>query len=172
MDPRQRGLFGAAWALGYIAAFARGGIEAVSIGAPTGPMGIIYRHTDYPQPFFDDLHGPAVYPLYHVIAGLAAAAGSKQVATTSADPAAVAAIAYRDSSGPALWLANLTGSEQAVKISGLGEGAATLHLLDEKSFVAATTDPAFLQKPGEKLRRASSLTLGPYAVARVAPARR
>jgi hypothetical protein len=172
MDPRQRGLFAAAWALGYIAAFARGGIEAVSIGAPTGPMGIIYRHTDYPQPHFDDLKGPTVYPLYHVIAGLAAAAGSKQVAATSADPAAVAVVAHRDTSGPALWLANLTGSDQAVKITGLGEGAATLHLLDEKSFVAVTTDPAFLQKPGEKLRRASSLTLAPYAVARVAPTRR
>jgi hypothetical protein len=84
----------------------------------------------------------------------------------------VAAVAYRESGGPVLWLANLTGSEHAVKISGLGEGAATLHLLDEKSFVAATTDPAFLQKPGEKLRRAGGLTLGPYAVARVAPARR
>jgi D-apionolactonase len=45
MDPRQRGLFGAAWTLGYIAAFAYGGIEVVTMGAPTGPGGIIYRRS-------------------------------------------------------------------------------------------------------------------------------
>ena len=43
IDPRQRGLFNAAWTLAYIAAFARGGVEAIALGAPTGPFGYIYR---------------------------------------------------------------------------------------------------------------------------------
>src|SRR5262249_16112072 len=43
MDPRQRGLFAAAWTLGYVAALARGGVEAISMGAPTGPAGMIHR---------------------------------------------------------------------------------------------------------------------------------
>ena len=50
MDPRQRGLFNAAWTLAYAAACARGGIEALAFGAPTGPFGHIYRRTGYAQP--------------------------------------------------------------------------------------------------------------------------
>jgi len=171
MDPRQRGLFGAAWTLGYAAAFAYGGIEVVSLGAPTGPAGIVYRRTDYPQPYFDELKGPAVYPLYHVIAGLGSALGHKLMAVKSSDPATVACLAYRGSKGPVLWLANLTGGEQAVKIGGLGKAAMQLHLLDEDGFQTATTDPAFLEKPGRKLRSAGSVKLGAYAVARLSPAR-
>jgi hypothetical protein len=63
IDPRQRGLFGAAWVLGYIEAMAHGGIDVVSIGAPTGPSGIVARKMDLPQPYFDALTGPAVYPV-------------------------------------------------------------------------------------------------------------
>ena len=37
MDPRQRGLFGAAWTLGYVAALAPGGLTAITLGAATGP---------------------------------------------------------------------------------------------------------------------------------------
>ncbi len=172
MDPRQRGLVGAAWTLGYAAAFAYGGIEAVTMGAPTGPAGMIYRRTDYPQPYFDALKGPAVYPLYHVIAGLGAALGHKLMAVKSSDPAAIAGLAYRGGEGPVLWLANLTATEQTVKIGGLGKAAMALRLLDEDSFQAATTDPAFLEKPGRKLRSAGSLKLGAYAVARLSPARK
>jgi hypothetical protein len=58
-----------------------------------------------------------------------------------------------------------------VKIGGLGKAAMALHLLDEDSFQAATADPAWLEKPGKKLRSAGSVKLGPYAVARLSPAR-
>ena len=76
IDPRQRGLFNAAWTLAYAAACARGGIEAVAFGAPTGPFGHIHRRPDYAQPYFDALDGPAVYPAFHVVAGLAALDGA------------------------------------------------------------------------------------------------
>ena len=75
-DPRHRGLFGAAWTLGYVAAFARGGVEAVTLGAATGPRGLLYRPTDTPQPYFDDVKR-GFYPLYHVIAGLARSGGQE-----------------------------------------------------------------------------------------------
>lgn len=172
MDPRQRGLFGAAWTLGYISAFAYGGVEVVTMGAPTGPSGIIYRRADYPQPYFDDLKGPAVYPVFHVVAGIASALGHKLMAVKSADASRIACLAYRDAKGPVLWLANLTGDEQAVKIVGVGKGAMALHMLDEETFQIATTDPGFLEKPGKKLRSAGGLKLGPYAVARLSPARK
>jgi hypothetical protein len=170
MDPRQRGLFGAAWTLGYIAAFAEGGIEAVTMGSATGPAGMAYRVSDYPQPYFDDLKGPAVYPLYHVMAGLAAAAGTKHVAARSSEPTSVAALAHRSGAGVALWVANLTGSAQTVRVAGLPAGPMTLHVIDEASFAKATTDRDFLSRGGKKLRTVGSLQLGPYAVARLKPA--
>ena len=62
------------------------------MAAPTGPAGIIYRRTDYPQPYFDDLKGPAVYPLYHVLAGLGRELGHKLIAAKSGDPVEIAGL--------------------------------------------------------------------------------
>ncbi|MGH6931250.1 MAG: hypothetical protein ACREEE_02325 [Dongiaceae bacterium] len=170
MDPRQRGLFGAAWTLGYIAAFAEGGVEAVTMGAPTGPGGMVYRVTDFPQPYYDDLKPPAVYPLYHVLAGLAAGSGAKRVAAKSSEPTAIAVLAHRAAGGTVLWLANLTGLARAVRVSGLPPGAMNLRVIDETVFGKAATDREFLRHGGKKTRKVGSLQLGPYAVARLSPA--
>jgi D-apionolactonase len=167
MDPRQRGLYGAAWTLGYVAALAGGGLSAITLGAATGPAGVIYRRTNYAQPYFDEAGAPAVYPLYHVIAGLAAASGSKVIAAKSAAPSKIAALAVRGKSGATLWLANLTGDTQTAKVSGFS-GGAQLHVLDESSFVAATTDAGYLNKGGKALKKVGSVELAPYAVARIA----
>ena len=169
MDPRQRGLYGAAWSLGYIAAFAAGGLNAITLGAATGPAGMIYRKANFPQPHFDGAGGSPIFPVYHVIAGLASASGSKLVGSKSAAPSKVAALAYRAKNGPVVWLANLTGDEQPVRISGFN-GKAILHVLDEGSFVAATSDASFLAKGGRALKKVGALALPPYAVARIATA--
>jgi hypothetical protein len=167
MDPRQRGLYGAAWTLGYVAALAGGGLSAITLGAATGPAGMIYRRTNYAQPYFDEAGAPSVYPLYHVIAGLAAASGSKVIVAKSGAPSKVAALAIRGKSGATLWLANLTGEAQTAKISGF-TGGALLHVLDEGSFVAATKDAGYLNKGGKALKKVGSVELAPYAVARIA----
>jgi hypothetical protein len=167
MDPRQRGLFGAAWTLGYVAALAGGGLSAITLGAATGPAGMIFRRTNYAQPHFDEAGAPSVYPLYHVVAGLAAASGSKVVAAKSAAPGKVATLAVRGKSGATLWLANLTGETQTAKVSGF-TGGAQLHVLDEGSFVAATRDAGYLNKGGKALKKVGSVKLAPYAVARIA----
>ena len=168
MDPRQRGVFGAAWTLAYIAAFAKGGLEAVAIGAPTGPSGIIARRTETAQPYFDGIPGPAVYPVYHVIAGLASAAGSPLIAASSSAQASVAALAHGSSAGPVLWLANLTDAAQNVRVSGLPDRALSVQTLDESSFAAATTDASFLASKGRPLAGGAVVELAAYAVARIA----
>ena len=43
-DPRQRGLFNAAWTLGYVAACAYAGVTSVAIGALVGPLGFVHHH--------------------------------------------------------------------------------------------------------------------------------
>ncbi len=168
MDPRQRGLFAAAWNLGLLAAAARGAIDSVALGAVTGPQGVIYRKADYPQPWFDG-SGAVVYPAYHVLAGLAGASGAARIEASSTAPSLVTALAHRSKSGEVLWLANLTGDKQKVKVGGIA-GPANVHVLSDANFEAIAKDPHFLSKGGKALARVSSVELGPYAVARIAAA--
>jgi D-apionolactonase len=166
MDPRQRGCFGAAWTLGYVATLARTDVEAICLAAPTGPLGIIYRRTDYPQPWYDSQPGPAVYPVYHVVSGLAPVAGSALVSAQSSDPARVIALAHRGPRGTILWLANLTADEQAVSIRG-PRGVVAGAILDADSFPRATGDPDALQAGGRPVEDPARLTLAAYAVGRL-----
>ena len=162
LEPRQRGLFAAAWTLGYAATLARTGIRAIAFGSPTGPLGIIYRKADHKQPWYDQLSGSAVFPAYHVISGLTRNSGQKLVATESSDSAKVQVLACKAKGGTTLWLANLTAQNQSVKLSGV-KGAMFGTMLDEDSFVTATTDPRAFQRSWKAMKHA--LTLKPYAVA-------
>jgi hypothetical protein len=164
MDPRQRGVFSAAWTLGYIATFARTDVESISLAAPSGPLGIMYRKTDYSQPWYDGTTGAAVYPVYHVISGLTRGAGQKLVAAESSDTAKVKCLAYRSKAGTTLWIANLTADEQTVSIGG-AKGAAFGTMIDEESFAKATTDPAGFQSAYKPITDVSKLKLKAYAVA-------
>ena len=65
-----------------------------------------------------------------------------------------------------LWLANLTGDRQSVKVSGF-KGAAQLHVLDEKTFDTLVRRPVYLTKAGTPLKKVASLEVGPYAIIRV-----
>jgi hypothetical protein len=164
MDPRQRGLFAAAWALGYIATFARTDIESVAVGMPTGPLGIIYRKNDYSQPYYDKLSGPAVYPAFHVVSGLTRGAGRKLVYAESADAARVQCLAYRAERGTTLWIANLTAQDQMVALHR-AKGAVYGTMLDEQTFVRATTDPRGFQAAYSMVKDPAKLRLKAYAVA-------
>ncbi len=164
MEPRQRGLFGAAWTLGYIATLARAGVEAISMGAPTGPLGLIYRESDYAQPYFDAWKGTAVYPAYHVVTGLARAAGMKLVAATSSDRARVECLAWKVKGATLLSIANLTAQDQSISITGHEGGAMFAGVLDEDSFGQATTDPRGFQGSWKAIK-GGALKLKAYAVA-------
>jgi hypothetical protein len=167
MDPRMRGLFGAAWVLGYIATLARTGIEALTIGAPTGPLGLIYRRTEGAQPYYDDLSGEAVYPAFHVVSGLAGAAGAALVDAVSSAPQRLQCLAYRarrgTATGTTLWLANLSADVQEVRLAGVRPGAIVGTTIDETSFERATADPRGFQRAWRTL--GPQLRLAPYAVA-------
>ncbi|MFL6579589.1 MAG: hypothetical protein ACJ8G2_02510 [Burkholderiales bacterium] len=162
LEPRQRGLFAAAWSLGYAATLARTDVEAIAFGATTGPLGIIYRKADHEQPWYDKLSVPAVFPAFHVVSGLARGAGQKLVSVDSSDSARVQALAYRGKAGTTLWLANLTAEDQTIKFSGL-QGTLLGTTLDEQSLVMATTDPQRFHKTWRPI--GSALALTGYAVA-------
>ena len=161
IDPRQRGLFNAAWTLGYVAAFARGGIEVIALGAPTGPFGHIYRRTDFAQPYFDEFGAGAVYPSFHVLAGLARLSGKPLRKAELSREGAIEVIAVSDGGKTVLWLANLTDADQKVTLPA---GALNVAVLDESTFERATTDANALQGLQVPVK-ALSLDLGAYAVA-------
>jgi hypothetical protein len=163
MDPRMRGLFGAAWFTGYVANLARHGAAAITLGAPTGPLGFIYRKADYAQPWFDDANA-AVYPAYHVVSGLARSAGAKLVSAESSNSAAITTIAYRAKGATLLWLANLTAQTQAVTLAGVDGKAVFANTLDESSFEVATSDPRKFQAK-RKAVTGGRIALKAYGVA-------
>jgi hypothetical protein len=139
-DPRQRGLFAAAWALGYWTRAAQAGIDALSLMAPTGAFGI--------------LDGKQRRPAFAAIEAMASMAGAGLVQTTSSDPQAVLAVAAERRGRRTLWLVNLTPRKQSAALSGIRPQS--LAILDE-------TGSTFQEKP----IRGSTLTLGGYSLARL-----
>ncbi len=167
MDPRQRGIYGAAWTLGYLAMLAPTGVDAIALGSATGPTGMIHAGSRLAAPYYDTLKAGALYPVYHVLAGIAPASGGKRIEAKVSEPQAVAGLAFRGPSGPELWLANLTGEARRVKVKGF-DGAASIAVLDAGSFATASRDPQYLRRGGKAVKRVSTLDLQPYAVLRIA----
>jgi hypothetical protein len=162
VDPRHRGLFGAAWHLGYISQAAEGGLEAVTMASPVGEFGIAYASLGHTQLWFDSAPEAKVYPLFHVIRGLAAASGKPRLAVQSGDTERLRAVAWRAGGETHLWLANLHDVELEVKLERCApKGRITV--LDERSFEAAASDPAFGDKTGAFA--GDTLKLGPLATA-------
>ena len=75
-------------------------------------------------------------------------------------------MAHQSRDGKELWLANLSAEVQKVKLSGI-TGTAEVHHLSDATFTALATKPDFLDRPGERVKKLSSLELGPYGVARI-----
>lgn len=151
-DPRQRGLFAAAWNVGLVAAAAQNKIDFLALGSVTGAQGAI--------------HQGGVHPVYHVLRGFAAASGTKQIVTSNTASTKIAAVAHVSKSGAVLWLANLTAETQMVKLKGFSDGA-SLRLLTEKDFNSFTHDPDHLLKKASTLKKLTAVELGAYAVARI-----
>jgi hypothetical protein len=146
IDPRQRGLFGAAWTLGAIAELAAGGVEAVTPAALTGAFGMADE--------------AGVYPIYHVVAGMAAAAGKRMLAVEGLERGRIAGLAHELQNGARLWLANLTEQPQAVT---LPHTAAQASVLDETSFAQAATEADFMRTAARSVN--GTLEIGAYGVA-------
>ena len=79
-------------------------------------FGHIYRRTEFRAALLRRARGPAVYPAFHVIAGLAALAGAPVLATEVSPGGMVEALAVRDGARTVLWLANLTAEAVTVEL--------------------------------------------------------
>ena len=169
MDPRQRGLFSAAWTLGYVSTLVHAGVSRISMAAPTGPLGVIYsRQDDQAQPWFDNLSASmaeqSVYPVFHTLSSLNCASGHQLLDISNSDKQRLASIGWQDEHGKRVLLTNLNAQSVKVNISGLGKKSC-IGILDEQSFVQACTDPLTFRHVSQWLDSKKSLTLGAYAVA-------
>ena len=164
-DPRQRGLFNAAWTLGYVAACAYGGVTSVAMGAATGPLGFVHHHAaDRPQPYFDAINGPAVYPAFHVMSGLARGGGHHLVKMKLSEPGKVAALAWREGARIVLWLANLTAEPLTIHMAGFQNARLTASVFDPSTFEKAVVSSDALEELRRPLEEAE-LNLDAYAAA-------
>ncbi len=143
-DPRQRGLFAAAWMVGYLAATREARIESVTVAGLLGPRGVWTR----------DQGGLVRHPVFHTARGLSEIGGARRLPCVSSAPSRVAALCAVDAKGRrVLWLANLTAATIAVTLAG---PSGEIAMLDEQNPQAMRPVPG-----GE------SLAMSPFAVARI-----
>jgi hypothetical protein len=162
-DPRQRGLLGAAWNLGYFTHFAQGGAQAITLGGALGPFGLLHTPAAYPQPWFDDRGG--LFPSFHVVKGLARLQGAPMRRTEVSSPREVQAFAASVKGGEEIWLANLTGEPQRVTLSATST-AGHLSCLDASRFSALADHADALDKLTKPFLD-GEIELDAYAVARL-----
>ena len=168
-DPRQRGLLGAAWHLGYAARAAEGGVESVILGAPVGEFGLVHHRSDYRQPWFDEVGG--LFPAYHVMRGAYAASGAERIPAEISDPRNIQVLAFLEERGPEVWIANLSGKERTVALEGFDSGGMCVATLDESSFEACAAGTDGFDATEQPLGGSDSLRLAAYAVVRLRTAR-
>jgi hypothetical protein len=138
-DPRQRGLFAAAWMIGAVAATEGSAVKSLALGAPAGPLGLL-----------DDKGAP--YPAFHAFRALARLSGRRRLALGLAAPFAGVA-AEIDGHAHAV-IANLGTTPHDLDLGAEAEAL----LLDHRLGSADWLDSA----PRAKVR---ALTLPPFAVA-------
>jgi hypothetical protein len=162
MDPRQRGLFAAAWSVGFVARFAKGGAFALTLGGTVGEFGIAYAKADYPQPWFDENGG--LYPIYQAIKGLAALRGRPLVDLAISKPRDLQAIAVQRHGDIEVWLANLTDQTETIELTPKLVGS--LSVLSASEFERATQDFSAMDSL-EHAFSSEAVLLPPYAIARL-----
>ena len=158
-DPRQRGLLGAAWALGYASDFAAGGASAIALGAPTGAFGAIAAPMGDPQPWFDAAGG--VYPVFHILRGLARLGGADlhDLGLSAADP--LCGLAARRDGQTDIWIA-ATGPDP-VEVA-IPDGA-RIAVLEADAFAEAAGRTDFMDDLAPAM--GGPLRLDGFAVARI-----
>ncbi len=164
IDPRQRGLFGAAWLVGHVAGLLHERVDRVAFFEPIGPRGVIYREAGFSQPWFDELQTcelqtPAAYPLFVVLESLMRAQDRAAKAVRLGARGEVRGIELLDGNGPCWIIANTSP-----KPVTLPECAQRWSMLDANTMPDACMNPVGFWK--RHAQSASTKTqLGAHAVA-------
>lgn len=156
-DPRQRGLFAAAFAVGALASMKNVAVDFVALGAPRGPFAITAQDQAVQRPYFDAAPDAVVYPIYHVVRATAAMSGRPRILIAGL-PTGIAAVATREESITNLIFANLGDGPTTVELP-LGCEVLTLNTA---SFRDAVADPDWLENA--RPCHDGIVTMDPFAV--------
>jgi hypothetical protein len=143
-DPRQRGLFAAAWTVGYAAAIADTPVATLALNHLAGPAGLA------------DGEGN-LYPVFHVMAALCAAGTCPRI-PVQVEGKNVAALAWRDGATRRLLVANLSPAPVTVSLPA-GLTGTVLHVASYESARRSTAWSTAMHEPVHE-----QLRLGPHAV--------
>ena len=151
-DPRCHGLFGAAWALGYIAQFSVKNAEAITLMSLSGGSGIV----GYP-------HGSHLvrYPTYFLLERLRASASVRRVSVS--EPSRVAALALSRAGKGELLIANLSGDDVELDLDGWA-ATSRAAIMDADSWKSISSS-AEGWRSVERMHSGSRLRLSAYATA-------
>ncbi len=145
-DPRQQGLFAAAWAVGLLAATQGSGVEALCPAAPGGPFALTSP----------DL--ATFFPLFHVIKKASTMSGQKR-RTLESIPKGVFAIGIDDDNHTSMMVANVSTVACSVTLEKKGNIAT----LDSTTYESATRDANWLNTAAQVL--GNQIQLEPYGIA-------
>ena len=148
-DPRQRGLFAAAWTAGYAAGMVAADVEALALNHLAGPSGVLGAEASEGR----------VRPVFHVMRALCRSAGAPCV-DLALGGEAVAALAWRQDGGTRIIAANTT--DRAIKLALAQPMRA--RILDEASFSDSVVDSGWLDHAPES-QDTRQIQLDAYAVA-------
>jgi hypothetical protein len=155
-DPRQRGLFAAAWAVGAVAATEGYNVFSLALSAFVGPFGAIYRREPWPQPLYQDDGAGMVYPIFHVVRFLS---GMRGAARLSLGAPGISGVASQKGSRIHLMLANLGTEASHVRLPNKAE----IRPLNSASFSSAIKSPEWLET--SEAHYGSDVSLEPFDVA-------
>jgi hypothetical protein len=140
VDTRQMSLLTAAWTVGTIRHFAEAGAASLTLFELVGWRGLVERDGGSPMPEFPSVPG-MVFPVYDVLAAIAAPHGWQRYSVETMPSAHVEALALARDGVIRVLLANVTGSEQRVTVDGLEGRDVVVERVDAKAVAAALTDP-------------------------------
>ncbi len=157
-DPRQRGLFAAAWAVGAVAATEGHKVSSLALSALVGPFGAIHRREAWAQPGYEERGTAIVYPIFHVLRFMSKMGGAPRLSMRSTENGIVG-VASQDRSRVRLIIANLGTDVSHVRLPHDAE----IRSLNADNFQSAIHDPQWLDT-GEA-DRGSNVVLAPLDVA-------
>jgi hypothetical protein len=167
-DPRQSQLIGAVWVLRSTASLAEGGTAGVSIGETAGDCGLMPRSA-IPGGAPAESAG-AVYPIFHVLADLAACQSATVRPCRSVGGMGVAALVLQQEDRLTLMAANLEATETRLIIPSLPAGIRRLRVLDDTTLPQACAAPAAFRSEAAMTMldpAVEALDLAPYAIATI-----
>jgi hypothetical protein len=151
VDERQPSLFAAGWLAGSINALANAGAGAVTYFETTGWKGLIERR-GHPLRVSAFHSWPGmVFPVYHVLADVAAFRDGEVLAAVVSNPLRVQALALRDSGRVRVILANMQDEPAQVSLEIPGMGETRVRRLDDDTVDLAASDAAAFRAGGEPL---------------------